>query len=404
MYKLYCCLLFFLLFSCEETEYNSTYYFIHPNSYYMVADGKKELVLNVMKNEETLQRFHNLSLVEDEIEYYHNGNLLPGNTFATLDTGEHKFYARYHGWQSEEIIVIARAPKEYELISIPVIFHILYDDEPVGEGPNVSQEDAKRILEEVNQRFSNTYYSTKFPDVIKNPNHVDAFIKFRLAKFDPEGNLLEEPGIMRYGGYDPSTWENTEPQAIFMDENMWSPYNYINISIANQNHKNAATMPVASYDYQFCRLERTNETWEEYYERNNRGGPGIVFKGILLSLNGFYNHKTLAHELGHYFGLLHTFSYRCNDYQFPFGIDDCLEDTQFYDETKYVTPQNSLSKIYYECNSQYLVHHDNIMDYYRRVEPQLFSTYYGFTYDQRDRMHEILEYSPWIKELKYSEK
>ncbi|MGK7391434.1 MAG: M43 family zinc metalloprotease, partial [Candidatus Cyclobacteriaceae bacterium M2_1C_046] len=254
------------------------------------------------------------------------------------------------------------------------------------------------------QRFSNTYYTINHPQVITNPNHVDTRIQFRLAKYDPGGNLLEEPGIKRNGGYEPSQWSNTEPQAVFMDQNMWSPYDYINISVADQNYANKATLPVASYEYQFCGLSRTDETWEEYVKRNYEGGATIAFKGIMMSLIGFYNHKGLAHELGHYLGLLHPFSYQCNDYNFPFGIDDCLEDTQFYDETKYVTPQNSLSKIYYECNSQYLVHHDNIMDYYRKVEPQEFSTYYGFTYDQRDRMHEILEYSPWIKELKHSTK
>ncbi|MGK7390379.1 MAG: hypothetical protein ACNS60_08505, partial [Candidatus Cyclobacteriaceae bacterium M2_1C_046] len=156
----YIAVIFLLLISsCEEEEATTTSYFIYPNSFYMVADGKKELVLNVMKNEEALQRFHNLSLVEGEVQYYYNGNLMTGNTFSTLDTGEHKFFARYNGWQSEEIAVIARAPKAYEIISLPIIFHILYNDEPVGEGPNVSQEDVKRILEEVNQRFSNTYYT-----------------------------------------------------------------------------------------------------------------------------------------------------------------------------------------------------------------------------------------------------
>jgi len=396
-----------IIFSCEEKEPDgsSSYYFIHPNSYYMVADGEKELVLSVMENHITLNRFHTISKVEGEIKFFHNGQPLTGNTFTTLQEGEHKFYATYNGWKSDEITVIARPPKDYELISIPLIFHVLYDNETVGQGANISHEDIEYIVSVVNQRFRNTYYTLKYPEVVQSPNHVDTKIEFRLAQYDPEGNLLEEPGIKRYGGYKANEWTSTEPQGRFLSENMWPPNLYINISISNHYGISGAISPKSDYENQFCGAGgRTNETWEEYFERNSQGGVNVVFTGVIMSLNGFYSHKTLTHELGHYLGLFHTFDWDCQTDRFPFGINDCVDDTQFYNEREFVTPQKSLTKIFYECNTNYLVTHDNYMDYYRSSEPETFATYYGFTYDQRDRMREILNYSPWIKELKFSSK
>jgi len=371
----------------------------------MLADGEKKLVLSVMENHITLNRFHNISKVEGEIKFFHNGQPLTGNTFTTLQEGEHKFYATYNGWKSDEITVIARPPKDYELISIPLIFHVLYDNETVGQGANISHEDIEYIVSVVNQRFRNTYYTLKYPEVVQSPNHVDTKIEFRLAQYDPEGNLLEEPGIKRYGGYKANEWTSTEPQGRFLSENMWPPNLYINISISNHYGISGAISPKSDYENQFCGAGgRTNETWEEYFERNSQGGVNVVFTGVIMSLNGFYSHKTLTHELGHYLGLFHTFDWDCQTDRFPFGINDCVDDTQFYNEREFVTPQKSLTKIFYECNTNYLVTHDNYMDYYRSSEPETFATYYGFTYDQRDRMREILNYSPWIKELKFSSK
>ncbi len=395
-----------IIFSCEEQESDdSSYYFMYPNSYYMVADGENELVLNVMENHITLDRFHNISKVESEIKFFHNGQPLTGNTFNTSHKGEHKFHATYNGWKSDEITVIARPPKDYELISIPLIFHVLYDDEPIGQGANISSQDIEHIVLAINQRFRNTYYSLNYPEVIQSPNHVDTMIEFRLAQYDPEGSLLDEPGIERYGGYKATTWTNTEPQGRFLTEYMWPPYQYINISVSNHPGINGSSVPQSDYEHQFCGAGgRTDETWEEYFERNSQGGANVVFQGIIMSLTSIYAHRTLTHELGHTLGLWHPFDWDCNTNRFPFGLNDCIDDTQFYNELEYVTPQKSLSKIFYECTTNYLVTHDNYMDYYRSSEPETFDTYYGFTYDQRDRMREILEYSPWIKELKYSTK
>ncbi len=406
MYRKLIYILFILTLSCEDRETDEqVYYFFQPNAYYMVADGESTLTLSVMKKTIVMNRFHNISNVEGEVAYFHNGQPLTGNTFTTTQAGEHTFHATYKNWKSEAVTITARSPKDYELISIPLIFHVLYNNEPVGQGANISSSDIENIVSIINQRFRNTYYTLNYPEVVQSPNHVDTKIEFRLAQYDPNGNLLDEPGIKRYAGYKANEWKDIGPQTLFLSENMWSPHDYINISVANQNLLNGATSAKSNYEHQLCGTERTDETWEEYFERNSQGGENtVVFAGIVMTMNGLFSHKTLAHELGHYIGLLHVFDNECYINRWPFGLNDCIEDTQFYNELEYVNPQKSLSKIFYECNTNYLVVHDNYMDYYRSAEPETFGTYYGFTYDQRDRMREVLQHSPWIKDLKHSTK
>ena len=401
---------FALQSGCREEEVPAGYYVFQPNAYYMIADGEKTLYLDVFKNRYDESYVFNddesylFEKISDKAVFFHNGTALSDNTFTTTAIGEHKFSARIGNWTSDEITVIARADdKDYEVITIPLIFHILYNDEPVGTGANINKEDVEEVVNIINQRYRNTYYSINYPNVIPSPNHVDTKIEFRLAKFDPQGNLLEEPGIMRYGGYDATTWTDIDPQRIFLTENLWPPYDYINISLANQNMRSEATMPVASSSHKFCGLEVNDETWEEYFARNYKSGENIVFKGMNWSLYNFYGGLALTHDLGHILGLHHTFFTECNFYRFPFGQDDCVGDTQFYNENQFQTDFYG-KKHYKECYTDYWVVHDNYMDYSRKITSPRFEDYYGFTYDQRDRMQEILEFSPWIKELKNSDK
>ncbi|MFZ2906643.1 MAG: M43 family zinc metalloprotease [Cyclobacteriaceae bacterium] len=407
-------LLFILPFisSCEEMEIaliNSKEYYIHPNAYYMVADGESKLVLNVIQMDVNyfkgkFSSINNIKLVENNtITYYHNGEPINGYNFVTTETGEHVFRAEYNGWVSDDVTVVARAQKNYELISIPLIFHVVYDDEPVGEGANISKDSIDRIVSLVNLRFRKNYYNLNYPETTQSPNHIDSKIEFRLAQYDPKGNILEETGIKRYGGY-----KNISGDIIskIQGDNMWSPHLYINITIAPDNTgvSGGTSLPFSDEAYLACGLYTSSSiygvsstTWDIFLEEMHKKNFINVNHGIYLPIR-MLNDWTLTHELGHYFGLLHVFNpISCTDL-------DCAEDTQYYNKKDYY-PSKKRFGIFYDCNTGYIITHDNYMggapeerDYIHANVPY----YYGFTYDQRDRMREVLEYSPWIKDLKYS--
>ena len=147
-------------FNTEDEPPKGNYEFI-LNSYYMIADGKKQLVLRLFWfDEDSIGKE-----VIEEVHFYHEGELLDGNVFTTERDGLHTFVAIHGNWRSHDIAVIARKEKTYEPISIPVVFHIMYKDEPVGTGANLSIESLDSVLSITNHYFQRTYYSTYYPDI-----------------------------------------------------------------------------------------------------------------------------------------------------------------------------------------------------------------------------------------------
>ena len=232
---------------------------------------------------------------------------------------------------------------------------------------------------------------------------MDTYISFRLARTDPAGHPMPEPGILRYGGFDARNWINPSPQDSLLDKNLWPVDQYINVCIADQSILSYASYPVSTYSHPFCNTEVRNDnlTWHEYWLARSDTGKHIVYNGIVLSFYARFS-SSLAHELGHYLGLLHNFGEECDELRWPIGMNDCIDDTQFYNEKEFTTDLYR-NKIFRECHTGKVVTHDNIMDYSRNYKQALKSAV-GFSFDQRDRMHDVLKYCLWVKELKYSDK
>lgn len=393
-----------LIFSCEDRETDEqVYYFFQPNDYYLVADGESTLYLALSR----IDRNGDNNDITAEAIFYHNGQPIEGNTFTTTIAAEHRFKATLGEWSSEEEVVISRIPKEYDLVSIPVIFHLLYNNEPVGTGPNLSAETITSLIETVNERFRNTYYDSRYTGVIKKPNHVDTKIQFRLAQYDPEGNTLAEPGIKRHSGVDATKWGQDGSHCAYHHQILWPIDQYINISVANRAGVSFASPPISSVSHPLCGtiLVPDGITWEEFTSSRSCVAASAYLAYGAITEDAY----TLTHELGHVLGLHHTFTstVECSYTLQPFGKYDCTEDTQFHKEVL-ISESNGLQG-YRECASDRWVIHDNYMGL---IKPYQYSNpfqgdhevYLGFTSDQRDRMREILEYSPWIKDLKLSSK
>jgi hypothetical protein len=182
------------------------------------------------------------------------------------------------------------------VILIPVVFHIVYNnsDENIPD---------TRILSQI-QRI-NTDLRNLNPEVANLPTEWlnlpgDIKIELRLACIDPLGNPTT--GILRKSTT--VSQFTTENQIKFNSrggDDAWPTEKYLNIWIGDLDDPS---------DY------LGDATFPEEYNQIVNGDPGFLTDGIILdySIVGTNNHtyndngRILSHELGHWLGLLHTFS------------------------------------------------------------------------------------------------
>ncbi|MBQ8423929.1 MAG: zinc-dependent metalloproteinase lipoprotein [Coprobacter sp.] len=287
-----------------------------------------------------------------------------------------------------------------ETIVLPVIFHVFYND----KSDSLQYVDASRvatILDKVN-----AYYAGESGG--ENIN-----VRFTLATQNPYGATLENPGV-EYVKQDVVSMDCME----FMNDNtgkyatyLWDPNSYINIMLYNFDQDSTAESMVLGvshlpYTQVDTYLPGTNRVSYSYISLENLKYPYSV------SINSLYFYHdasieqwetkdiscTLAHELGHYLGLLHVFSE--NDDEETCADTDYCADTYSYNYNDYLgyvsyaTAHYRGEQLYnalYQRNScsGEIYFSDNLMDYN-------WVTAYKFTSDQRTRMRYVLNYSPLL--------
>ena len=173
---------------------------------------------------------------------------------------------------------------------LPVVFHIIHQN----GAENIPDATVLQALQDMNDAFANTGYYDQ-------GTGVDTEIQFCLAKQDPDGNPTT--GINRV--VSPLTEFFIETQDIDMkDLSRWEPTEYINIWLVKEICSVSVGCGVAGYAY----------------FPSSHGNPedGIVVEAEWAG-SSQANSSVLAHEMGHYLGLYHTFQDGC-------GNDDCLAD------------------------------------------------------------------------------
>lgn len=299
---------------------------------------------------------------------------------------------------------------------IPIVFHILYND-PNDRNQNPDSATMYKILDDVNAFYAKA-----------SEGSPDLKLEFVPAQFDPKGNKMDEPGIDRVKWVTPTLsaeevmGDNTKKYTHFL----WEPNDYINILVyqfSNSQILGISTFPYSTESHplegtdiiedmnislenlNYVRAVSLNSSYiynsDDYFV-----GMGLVpdeWKDLMNKQNKSY--ITLAHELGHYLGLFHTFS---ENYGFCEDTDKC-SDTPTYDkygENGYdVQIQTWLQMISISPSfaenfdwrqlflrvgadgEQYESH--NIMDY-------AYSYLDEFSQQQRDRVRHVLNYSPLI--------
>ncbi len=167
---------------------------------------------------------------------------------------------------------------------LPVVFHIIHNN----GSENISDALVLQALQDLNDAYANTGYYDQ-------GTGVDTEIQFCLAKRNPEGNPTT--GINRV--VSPLTSFTLETQDIAMkDLSRWDPTSYINIWLVGEICSASAGCGVAGYAY----------------FPSSHGNPedGIVLEAEYAGSSPA-NSAALAHEMGHYLGLYHTFQGGCTN-------------------------------------------------------------------------------------------
>lgn len=185
--------------------------------------------------------------------------------------------------------------REAELVyTLPVVFHVIHQGEPIGVGNNISEAQIQSALTELNNHFR------KVPGTNGNGNGVDVRIQFQRAVRDPNNNPTN--GILRVNGAGITNYVSqgiagaANPGANEMDiKNLsrWDQTNYINIWVVHKIGNGTGIQGYATFP-------TTNPS------------DGIVILHSALGTSGTVtsnNNKstTLSHEMGHYLSLYHTF-------------------------------------------------------------------------------------------------
>lgn len=302
---------------------------------------------------------------------------------------------------------------------LPLIFHVLYQDidDPTQYVP-VSR--IQSLVVHLNELYQGHIYGES----------ENIRVRFFLAQYDEEGHRLKTPGVdyIKYTGKYP-----IDVQEFMNDNNrkyvkyLWEPNEYINVFLYHfSSEKNAQTLGIShlpyvvkgstslegletiqrSYlskkDLSFAYCTSINSTFinseSTRYQLSDKGKSGYQYLSTDVNV-------TLAHELGHYLGLHHTFTEKKVNGNYE-AIDECFDtdyckDTPSYNKVDYNKWLNEYLRFMNkrQVDMKRLVMRnncagetfdaDNIMDY---------AIGYGFrfTKEQKNRIRQVLYYSPLI--------
>lgn len=314
------------------------------------------------------------------------------------------------------------------LYHLPVIFHVFYKDKN-NKQQYISNARLKKILDNVNELYQGNVYNKQLDTIASENIHV----QFELAERDENGKKLSTPGVEYIKINEDSIDCNDFMQSKSYAKYSWNQNDYINVMVYTfkDTEEGYVTLGISNLPYQvkgYPQIDGLSDGRNyplskpsnypycvslnaAYVDERYEGSRYTTDKD---SLNYSYNtadpNATLAHELGHYLGLLHAFSEKANEDGKQDAADDdddsdYCNDTPSYNRIAYNTWLNDYMATAKRINpdTTFTVKQlakrtnskgqewkaDNLMDY---------SICYSmrFTPDQAYRMRQVLYYSPLI--------
>lgn len=248
--------------------------------------------------------------------------------------------------------------KSGNIITIPIVFHIVHNGDLEGENENLSDSVILEQLKRINIDFRAKNIDTaNIPNEFK-PFLADTEIEFCLAKKDTSGNFTN--GIIRHNlgqtGWDENAINNSVKPATIWDRNTYLNVWIFNFegTLATGNVNGYATPPFASTNF-------------------DKDGVVLNYTKVGNDLNNDIG-RTLVHEIGHWLGLLHIWGDDSGACTGDDGIADTPNQADAYQNCPSGTPNSCGS------NDMYM----NYMDYTDADCAMLF------TIDQKNKMLSVL--------------
>ena len=261
-----------------------------------------------------------------------------------------------------------------ETYTLPVVFHIVHNGEPVGEGSNLSEDKILEQLDILNKDFRRMNDDASSTPPVFLPVAADTEIEFVLARQDPEG--LPTSGITRKKG-SKTQYSSSQDDQLLKSEIYWPAEDYLNIWVTNIS---GGFLGYAQYP--FANLPGIESEFQNY-----RLTDGMVvdyeWVGINEDTPSFDSYgRTLTHEMGHFLGLRHIWG------DGGCSVDDYCEDTPPASGS-YTgkSPPCEFPDDLRQCSDDAPMF-QNFMDYTDDACMNIF------TLDQKERMRLVLDYSP----------
>ncbi len=260
-----------------------------------------------------------------------------------------------------------------EIITIPIVVHVIHNGEAVGTGRNISQAQIQSQIETLNEDFRRRVNTNGFNS---DSRGADIEIEFCLAQFNPQGQRMTEFGIDRVNG-NRTNWTRNDIEGSLKPTTSWDPNKYYNIWVLDfaaqdDNLLGYAQFPSSS---NLSGIPAGGGAASTDGVVINYANFGNSQKGSFSILRAPYNlGRTLTHETGHWLGLRHIWG------DAACGDDFCADTPTQASESR------GCQKGRISCGGANMV--ENYMDY---SDDACFNI---FTRDQKTRMRTVMEVSP----------
>ncbi len=293
------------------------------------------------------------------------------------------FATRYEAFRdlmrNEEIKAASRGnTANFDVVFIPVVFHVVYNNDAIGTGENISD---AQLLSQID--VWNTFYNFKGGEIPGLPAEfksvaADCKIKFCMAQTDPLGQPTT--GIVRHKFPYTSWGSERDIDSVLKPATIWDPRYYLNVWSVNMGGGLVTEGLLGYATLPFATTPQTDGVVAKYSAIGTIGAVNV----------GTASGKTLCHEVGHWLGLLHIW-----------GDDGtkCATDTgggsDFIDDTPDQASQNfgCPSFPHVSCNNG--PNGDLYVDFMDYTQDGCGGI---FTRGQAERMHFMLDtYRPLMK-------